>query len=230
MSVDGGLNWDRLSTVSGAEASALWTRLIEAVGPASLLVIIRSRMSPALRQRVPEEDILQEGLLRAWRGRVGFQWRGLKSFRAWLLTLIDHCIADAATHEAALKRGSGRHAVPLSTFHNDESTTASGDFPPLISSTTPSQICILKEQAATMQSALEHLPADVIDVVRLRLFEQRPISEIAALLSIGEEAVRHRFRNGVEIYRKRLRHLISSRTGSVIRENLQGLDPDPASD
>jgi RNA polymerase sigma-70 factor (ECF subfamily) len=61
-----------------------WNELIEAVGPASLLVVIESRLSSALRRQATAEDILQEALMHAWRDRASFEWRGLKSFRAWL--------------------------------------------------------------------------------------------------------------------------------------------------
>jgi hypothetical protein len=50
--------------------------LIEAVGPASLLVVIKSRMSAKLCRQTTAEDILQEALLRAWRSRDGLEWRG----------------------------------------------------------------------------------------------------------------------------------------------------------
>jgi len=190
-----------------------WDALIEAVAPASLLVVIESRMSRELRRLHTPEDILQEALLHAWRDRTRFEWRGLKSFRSWLLTLIDNRIREAADRSAALKRGGGREAIAISTLAGgtaSESGSAAGAAWPA-RSTTPSRVAVFREQAAGMRTALAELPADVRDVVRLRLFEQLSIGDIAARLGLGESAVRHRFRQGAEMYHRRLRAALASR-------------------
>src|ERR1700675_4683545 len=82
-----------------------WAGLIETIGPASLLVVIESRMGAGLRRNSAPDDILQEALLRAWKARDTLEWRGEKAFRSWLLTLIDHVLADSADYLAARKRG-----------------------------------------------------------------------------------------------------------------------------
>lgn len=73
-----------------SDSSEAWSELIDAVEPASLLVVIGARMSKALKGRYTEEDILQDVLLYAWRDRRQCEWRGLRSFRSWLLSIIDH--------------------------------------------------------------------------------------------------------------------------------------------
>ncbi len=172
-----------------------WERLVAAVGPASLLVVIASRMGPLLSARYTPEDVLQEALLHAWRDRGRFEWRGIKHFRSWLLTVIDHRIGDLADHEGAQKRGGGARAETLSR------AGARDSFPVALQrSTTPSRTAIYREQAALMARALAMLPEDVREVVRMRLFERTPIEEIAARLAIGESAVRHRFRRGAAAY------------------------------
>jgi|GEM_PF-1907924 len=81
-----------------------WWRVIEACGPPSLLLVIEHRLGD-LRRFFTAEDILQESLLRAWRARATVEWRGQRAFRAWLLTVIDHCILDGRDHVVAAKRG-----------------------------------------------------------------------------------------------------------------------------
>ena len=180
-----------------------WPRLIEAVGPASLLAIINGRMSTALKQRFCAEDMLQESLAHAWRDRAKFQWQGLRSFRAWLLSIIDHRIRDTVDHESAQKRGGGRQALSLDRTNLDSSSSEA--IPPeLAASTTPSRLAMFKEQAGAMERAMMALPDEFRDVVRLRLWEQREMKEIAEMLGIGVEAVRHRFRKGAAIYREQL--------------------------
>jgi DNA-directed RNA polymerase specialized sigma24 family protein len=64
-----------------------WRRLIDAVGPAWLLVAIRARMSAALIRRYEPDDVLQDTLLHAWRDRRRCTWQGVRAFRAWLLEI-----------------------------------------------------------------------------------------------------------------------------------------------
>lgn len=214
-----------------SDSPAAWDGLIEAVGPASLLVVIDARMSPALKRRQAPEDILQEGLLHAWRDRAKCEWRGIRSFRSWLLSIIDNRIRDAATHDGAAKRGGGRAVTPFSVLEQSESgDDARPQFAGPIVSTTPSRVAIQNEQAAAMTDALAALPDEVRDVVRLRLFDQRSIQEIAGRLDIGESAVRHRFRRGAEMYHARLRTALVSRSQAVSRESTTLPPSDSASE
>lgn len=198
-----------------------WQRLIEAVEPASLLVVIEQRMSATLQRALTAEDIFQEALLHAWRDRRGFEWRGVRSFRAWLLTIIDHRIHDAVDREAAAMRAGGVSAVPLPA----EGATTRGDpgFPS--GSTTPSRLAIYREQADLMARALAGLPDDQREVVRLRLFEQASLEEISTRLGIGTSAARHRFRKGSELYAKRLERTLASNA-----DEARGRDDPPESE
>ena len=201
-----------------SESPVAWDDLIQAAGPPSLLVVIESRMSAALRRRIAPEDIFQEALLHAWRDRARCEWRGVKAFRSWLLSIIDHRIRDAADREDAEKRGGGRAVVSINTGESGSfSGTGAGQpvMPPaLVASTTPSRVAIYREQAQAMRAAIEALPDELREVVRLRLFEQRTIEQIAAQLSLGEAAVRHRFRKGAEAYQRRLTAALASRSHS----------------
>ncbi|HWL93156.1 MAG TPA: sigma-70 family RNA polymerase sigma factor [Phycisphaerae bacterium] len=193
-----------------------WDALIEAVGPASLLVVIESRMSHPLKRECAAEDILQESLMHAWRDRSACQWRGVRSFRSWLLTIIDNRLREAADRMMAQKRGGGRQPVSAGGGPPD-AFTAFSDWGP-VGSTTPSRVAIFREQATAMQAAVAKLPEELREVVRLRLFEQLGIEEIAGQLGIGEAAVRHRFRKGAEIYHRFLRDVLAS-GGSMPRND-----------
>jgi RNA polymerase sigma factor (sigma-70 family) len=186
-----------------------WSDLIEAVGPASLLVVIHSRMSESLRQRVSPDDILQEVLLQAWRDRDRVQWKGAQAFRSWLLTLIDHRLADAADYFNAQKRGGPGIGAPAG--QDDMRPPVSDQLPEAPITTTPSRLASYREQAELMRQAIDAVPEDCREVVRLRLFDEMPSAAVAERLGIGESAVRHRFRRGAAVYREALSRMLTSR-------------------
>ncbi|MEW6747933.1 MAG: sigma-70 family RNA polymerase sigma factor, partial [Planctomycetota bacterium] len=198
--------------LSGCPAD--FDRLIEAVGPASMLVLIRSRMGALLLERLEPEDIWQEALIHAWRDRESLEWQGLKAFRRWLLQIIENRIRDAADHEEAAKRGSGESLLSL-----DAGSTwsgASASTPPLpLASTTPSRIAVHREQARAMQQALEALDEEERDIVRLRLFEDLTIDEVAGATGLTPATAKYRLRKAVELYHSRLVALLGSRSSET---------------
>ncbi len=194
-----------------SEDPSAWEELVESLNPSSLLVVIESRMSALLRGRLAAEDVLQESLLHAWRDRQQFRWEGPKAFRAWLLRIIDHRIHDAADRERALKRGGGVRPMPLTGPVGGAVPAA------IVRSTTPSRLAMHREQAAAMAGALESLPMDVREVVRLRLFEQVSVEEIAGRLGIGVAAVRHRFRRGAAQFRREMLTCLASQSQGTER-------------
>ena len=183
-----------------------WDRLIEGAGPASLLLAIDRRLGPALRAHLTAEDIFQESLLRAWRSRHAIEWQGKRAFRSWLLTLADRCIRDAADHFNAVKRGGRVSTRPFGDARAapHASNTELAVFAGPVLTTTPSRIAIAREQAETMRQALASLPADLAELVRLRVIEQLPIADVAAVLGIGESAARHRLRKAAQLYERAL--------------------------
>ena len=109
--------------LSGSDANpllsddpAVWQELIEAVGPAVILVVIRERMSSLLKQRLTPEDVWQETWLQVWKDRKRCEWRGLRSFRRWLLKVVENRIRDAADRETAMRPGGDRGAVSFSSL------------------------------------------------------------------------------------------------------------------
>lgn len=165
----------------------VWTSLVTAAHPEMILVLIRYRMGPSLLAHLAPEDLWQEALLRAWQARASLVWQGMPAFRNWLVSIAVPCIEDHRDRAAAKKRVSPR-----------------GSAVEPWASTTPSRIATTRERAKAMTDALESLPEDLREVLRLRIFEDTKIEEIATALGIGESAVRHRFRRGAELYRKRL--------------------------
>lgn len=198
------------------DSPAAWDELIESIGPASILVVIESRMSTALKRRLAPEDIWQEALMHAWRDRHQYTHTGPKGFRSWLLTIIDHRIHEAVVRDGAQKRGGGITEIPISTLAGGRDARSWNSHPPCpLSSTTPSRVAIYREQAEAMRAALDGLPDDLRAVVKSRLFEQRTLEQTAADLGVTLAAVRYRFARGIEAYREALHAHFASRSQSL---------------
>ena len=198
-----------------SDDAAAWADLVDALRPASLLVLIERRMSVALRARVAPEDVLQEALLRLWSTRKELEWRGPKPLRAYLLKIIENVVRDLADHHGAKKRGEGRHASSLSV----EPIGGTGrDLPPALS-TTPSRIAMRSEMAAAIRLAVESLPDELSSVVRLRLLEELDSDQVARRLGIGVSAVKHRLRKGLVHYRQALRKHLETQTSEEDRNS-----------
>ncbi len=191
-----------LQTATGSA----WDRLIESIGPASILLFIRARMSAQLLREWSPEDVFQETLLRAWRDRERLEWRGLRSFRSWILTIAGHCILDLAERAGTQKRGEGRPAKPFSGLVGQGGglTTQGSVFAGPAVTTTPSRAAACVEEAARMKAALDGLEDELREVVWLRLFEQMSWPEMARQLEVSESAARRRFHRGLRAYRDRL--------------------------
>jgi RNA polymerase sigma factor (sigma-70 family) len=198
-----GAGWNPLLSTDPSD----WNRLLDAIGPASLLVLIEGRMSAALAQKASAEDILQESLMQAWRDRASCQWRGVRAFRSWLLTIIDHRIRDLADREHASKRGGGATEFRFGAMGGVSREGCSWG---PAGSTTPSRVAMTRERAACMREALQSLPEEYREVVRLRVFEQLNLEVIAIRLGLGVSGVRHRFRKGAELYHRRLRAALAT--------------------
>ncbi len=183
-----------------------WDRLVASVNPPALLVAIHGFMGERLRLRVDAEDVWQETLLRAWRDREVLDWRGLPAFRRWLLEVARNRIHDLANNLNAQKRGGGGELTFADRSSAAAPTTACAEhYAGPAMTTTPSRVVSDRERAAAMRSALEAVPVDCRDVVRLRLFEDMTMEEIGTQLDLGVEGVRYRFRQGAEAYRRGLR-------------------------
>ncbi len=171
-----------------------------------MLVCIEARMGVRLREHLTAEDIWQETLLHLWRDRANVEWRGYPALRQWLLTVAENQIRNATDRVDTVRRGGGQALLRLGDAGDSRDETL-----PPATSTTPSGLAVLREQAAAMREALTRLPDELREVVRLRLFEELPVADVAARLGLGESAVKHRFRRGATLYEAHLRSLATRR-------------------
>lgn len=183
-----------------------WGRLVESLDVASVFVVINSWLGQKLRGPISAEDIWQETLWCSWRDRDQHEWRGLSSWRVWLLSIARNRVRDAGRLQGRAKRGGGHHIAPFSSLAERESVSQM--LPP--GSTTPSRVAGYRERARAMERALEGLEPDLRTVVHLRLFEEVPIREVAEQLQLPLSTAKDRLLRGVTSYRHRLRQLLGN--------------------
>jgi RNA polymerase sigma-70 factor (ECF subfamily) len=158
-----------------------------------LVAFIAQRMSPGLRQRLDPDDIVQEVSLAAVRpaGATAPEGPPRDPF-SWLCHVAEQRIVDAhRRHFGAAKRDAGREIsidAPLRNAADDDP----GGFASLlaVSMTTPSQALSRDAKEYRLARAVESLPPEQRDAVRLRYVDGLPTKEIAERLGKSDVAVR----------------------------------------
>lgn len=122
------------------------------------------------------EDIVQETLLRAWRGIAGF--RGRSEFFTWLYRI--------AVNEAnrSLQKGARRSRAIALAKEELSSSSASDN--------VPARNAELRELLAALRAALLTLPGPSRTAVVLRDIEGLSTREAARLVGVGEAAFKSR--------------------------------------
>ena len=172
-----------LESIRSGDESALVIFLEE--NKQNLLAFIRSRIGNQLQKKVEPEDILQEVSIEAVRVLPKTDlstWDPLN----WLFQLSQRKIIDAhRKHFASKKRDAGREmAIP-------DGTEAAGLADLLAASmTTPSAAFSRDQRQLRMMAALELLPEDQREALRLRYLVGLPSKEIAAKLGKTNGATR----------------------------------------
>ena len=116
------------------------------------------------------DDVVQEAILRAYRGFDGLRGSDVK---AWLLTIVRNC------HWTALKQQQRRALVPLPEEHDAQDGHA------LIATTPdPESASICRDEERTLERLLAGLPDDYREVLILREIEDMDYREIAAVTNV----------------------------------------------
>ena len=135
-----------------------------------LVLWCASRMSSDLRARVEPEDVVQETLLAVHRDLDRFDGAAGRAFYAWLFRIAENRIRDAVDHFAAEKRRPVEKRPPTWT--------------------TASQAAVRVETEGRVREAIERLPEDYREVVRLRRFEERDVKDVAERMDRSANAIR----------------------------------------
>ncbi len=179
---------------------ASWGELIDSLDAATIFVVVGGWLGADARASVSVEDIWQETLWMAWRDRHQHEWSGVSRYRSWLLGIARHRVLDTLRALGRHKRGGPAATARFSDLGGPD--TVGGMLP--ARSTTPSRLASHVERARTLERALQSLDPELRDVVRLRLFEEVPMTEVAERLSLPLSTAKHRLMRGLQAYRREL--------------------------
>lgn len=151
---------------------------------------VRRKLSGVLRRDGETQDFVQEALVDVLRDGPRFVVENRAGFRALLARIVENNLRDRLRHMHRDRRDVRRQrAIP------DDSVLMLDE--PGRSVTEPPAHAERSERAAWMRLALEMLPPDDREVIRLRIWEGNTFAEIGAVLNLGDEAVRKRYRRAL---------------------------------
>ncbi len=140
------------------------------------------------RSPADAEDLVQESVLRAWRGLEGLRGTDV---RAWLFAIVRNC-------HATLHRQSARHAsVPLPGEHATEDDLALASTDP-----DPETLAVMSDEERQFNRLLAGLSAEHREVLALRELEEMSYREIADITRIPIGTVMSRLARAREALRE----------------------------
>ena len=159
-------------------------------------------LSRFVRDPAEVEDVTQEAFIKAYRALPGF--RGDSAFYTWLYRIG---INTAKNYLVAL----GRRAPTTTGFDNEEAEGFE-DAEQLRDSNTPESELEGKEIAATVNRAMDALPADLRAAITLREIEGLSYVEIANVMNCPVGTVRSRIFRARDAIAAQLRPLLGTET------------------
>jgi RNA polymerase sigma factor (sigma-70 family) len=160
------------------------------------------RFARWLARSADADDVLQEAILRAYRGFDALRGSDVK---VWLLTIVRNC------HSTALKQQQRRALVPLP----EEGDARDGHV--LIAATPdPESVSIRRDEQRNLERLIAALPDDYRDVLILREIENMGYREIAEITKAPMGTVMSRLARARALLKKEwLRQVGAGESGAV---------------
>ncbi|MDZ4780007.1 MAG: sigma-70 family RNA polymerase sigma factor [Planctomycetia bacterium] len=152
-----------------------------------LLGFIEKQLSAALRRKVDPEDLVQEISADAFRALAQVDLAERDPF-SWLCQIAERRIIDAhRRYFGAQKRDAGREVQLQGGADSSQSPLV--DLL-IVSMTSPSSAFSRNQRENLLLAALDKLPGEQRDALRMRYIENLPSKEIAERLNKSDVAVR----------------------------------------
>lgn len=152
---------------------------------AQLAKHIAPQLPADLHGTLAAEDVLQEAFLDAFQAIGNAKFESDEAFSGWLVSIVEHRRLDLIRAARASKRGGG-----WSPLDAQRESMASMLGQLAVNLRTPSVSAAGHEAILAIQSALDRLPEDYREALRLRYVEGLPVAETAARMGRTEAAVR----------------------------------------
>jgi len=138
--------------------------------------LAQHQLDSQVRVRADASDIVQGTFLEAQRDFEQFRGESVAQLLAWLRQILNHNVSNTIQqHVFAQKR-----SIDRERSLDDSKQFGPGRRPqPASDESTPSHRAIRSEEAARLEKAIESLPNDQREAVRLRHIEGRSLQEIA---------------------------------------------------
>jgi RNA polymerase sigma-70 factor (ECF subfamily) len=147
-----------------------------------LEVRIERLLARPLKRRISVADVLQEARIIAFERRADLEDRGPGSFRKWLLGIVEMKARRAVQRHADASMRSVDREVTRGL--RPDTAACAGKAP------SPSQAAIRSEMEDLAVRAIEELPGDYREVLRLTCIEHLGLGEAAERMGRSSEAVR----------------------------------------
>jgi RNA polymerase sigma-70 factor (ECF subfamily) len=143
---------------------------------AYLLLLANRELSPDLRQVAAPSDLVQESLIEAQQSLADFAGRNEEQLRAWLRRILLNNVADhARRYRSAATRTLSFDNQPAGALPN-------GEGPAVDPQPTPASAAMAVERVERVRQAIEKLPEEYREIIRLRNFELLTFAEIGERL------------------------------------------------
>ena len=160
--------------------------LIDAYRP-RLLNFVKQQMSASLQRKVDAEDVVQEIAMSCVRAVGDVDLSNRHPFD-WVCQMARRRIVDAARMYKGTDKRALNREVPLA---GGADTAQAGFIQMLVASiTSPSQAFSRDQREFRLQQAIEQLPKENREALRMRYVESLPSKEIAQRLGKSDGAVR----------------------------------------
>ncbi len=158
---------------------------------AYLKMIARRQLSPALSVRVDESDMVQRTCMAVQKSIGEFHGATSGEFIAWLKVIHERVVSNAVREHVTAARRAIDREQPMSNADAIVAESSAND-------ARPSQRLMADERAVALAAALDRLPRDQCEAVRLRYLEGLTLTEIAAEIQRSESAVAGLLKTGNE--------------------------------
>ncbi len=145
---------------------------------------IAARVSRDLQGLLRPDDVLQQTFVRVAQSISSFQFRHKRAFRAWLETIAENIIKDAAKRRRRERRAIHRPSA------GDDSSVAAVIERVAADCTTPGRRVQRGESIRRMRAAIATLPDDQREVIERYYIQGQTYEQIAEAVGRTKDAIR----------------------------------------